>query len=555
MHKHFLNFRNDAEFGAPAEHNNNPSINNPNDNSGKVAQKHILYVNVADRVISNGEVIYDETTGKPKEMDIKGVIPVDTALINSPEFLSEEIRKNGTVDLEVMITAENKDYNGEDTDISRMAMTVGYRKDDVFIPIALLPAVGAKSDPSLMELRKDVYTKSLQISPDVVGLQERLNELNQEIASLETKNKGRELTSEELGDNLMAHTDFIKGLTAEGKLVEIDSGEEYVSYKNVKTGEVYQRTTQLISNSKPSPYRSIKKEETFEEFESFLVSAGASEAEVYQAKLLASAQVLGTKLDVLVRDVFAGIKVDHSNYDVIEGVDAFKFFVKEVIKVKNEIEANGETILPGTVVLFSSALKAAGTVDVITYGKDGSWNIYDMKSMRTDKIGSNRYDSTAVFITDGMKEDGTPQYRIVEGGVQDSDRTKHSKQLSIYSYMLQETYGVKVDKLAIIPLVYGAPYQPGDTTTDAVMVKPRIPLKVIMAEDTPALKKGSAKIAKGSETRHIQELKAEAIATRQDIAEVTPLDEQLGAILADDIPKGKLKDISKERKAQVDKFF
>ena len=195
----------------------------------------------------------------------------------------------------------------------------------------------------------------------------------------------------------------------------IKLSEDGTHYVNTKTGKKYQRVTQYLS-----------KDET------------RKEAEGDQKKILESSQEIGNKVDVFIRDFFAGELNVFETYGLAD-VNILKDFIKELENVKSTLEARGETIIPNDIVLYNDELGIAGTVDLISVDKDGNVRIYDIKSKRSgvNYINSTKYGK--------------------------SDFQKWTEQLSLYRILLNNTHGIKASTLGILPVKVN--YKGGDVST------------------------------------------------------------------------------------------
>lgn len=154
---------------------------------------------------------------------------------------------------------------------------------------------------------------------------------------------------------------------------------------------------------------------------------------------------IGTGVDEFIRDFFA----DRFTYNTqsrtweIEGqpldavypnatVKALSNFTDQLQAFKNRLIADGITIIPRE-VLAHGTLKAtdsegkvhsidtAGTLDLLGYDKEGNWHIYDMKTIRNPDIDEHK-------------------------------KAKWARQLSVYKQFLENTYGIKIKNLSIIPI-------------------------------------------------------------------------------------------------------
>lgn len=271
-----------------------------------------------------------------------------------------------------------------------------------------------------------------------------------------SKNPGQSV-----GEATLAHTKSVlggitsnfsnvKGLTEGGKVVGLENEFKWYVDQNVKdsNGDLvkFGRVTDLLGTK---PNASAK---------------------------LETSQLLGTKIDTLLRDYFDPSIT--TKYDEKYGVseDTFTGFMTTLEVLKDSI--SGQTVLSSGIVLFDQVTKTAGTVDLITYNKAGEVFIYDVKTMLFDPGTSPKYDSTTVFkeVPGVMKADGSPTYKVVAGKSQDSSRTKHQKQLSSYRILLNNAYGILAqEEVYVVPIQVN--YTTGDTSVSSAVVLPTIPMK------------------------------------------------------------------------------
>jgi hypothetical protein len=101
---------------------------------------------------------------------------------------------------------------------------------------------------------------------------------------------------------------------------------------------------------------------------------------------------------------------------------AYENLITELKAIKAKIIANGEEFLANNVIVFDETNMIAGELDILSIKKDGSVNIYDLKT----------------------SQDFT--------NYETKNRKKHTDQLSAYSNIIQNQYGVKVSTLAILPI-------------------------------------------------------------------------------------------------------
>lgn len=256
---------------------------------------------------------------------------------------------------------------------------------------------------------------------------------------------------DEIKDNIT----FIKGLTSTGKQVDIDSGESYDSYINTKTGTIYKRVTDYISDK---PFEGND--------------------------LTNSATTIGTKVDNLVRDFFEGTLKPIEEY-YLSSKTIVEPFLKELESLKKELDSRGENVLASGIVLYNETLKIAGTVDLLTYDKNGNFHIYDMKTMRGDQT-TERHKS-------GVNKNKIKYSNPYNEG-EDSNKDKHTKQLSLYRILLNNTHGILADKLTIIPIE--VQYNAGDNITKKLNSLKLIPLTpqnkvkdaVVISQEIPTTK-------------------------------------------------------------------
>jgi hypothetical protein len=220
---------------------------------------------------------------------------------------------------------------------------------------------------------------------------------------------------------LKEHKQFIKGKTKDGKLVEVDSGEEYVVYHNTKTGKDYERVTTFLSE------------------------------EEAEGPLLEAASIIGRKLDKYIRDFLIGNLRDPGSYGLGEALSDGDFLPK-LKALKDGFEARGETIVSDEIILFNDDLGIAGTTDIITYDEKGIFRIYDIKTMR----GNN--------FTQHYK--GQKQNKYDTDAYGKSKRQKHQEQLSVYRILLENTYGLIVKEIKVIPIAIA--YEAKDTQPSSI---------------------------------------------------------------------------------------
>ncbi len=267
----------------------------------------------------------------------------------------------------------------------------------------------------------------------------------------------------------------------------IKLSDDEKTYINTKTGQHYQRVTSYISDDEPSQHP-IKRGETMDAYLKRLHTLNLSTSQLSKEVLLASSQIIGTKVDTLVRDFFDDNLKPLASYGLANEFEVSNF-INQLQIVKTKLDARGETVLSNDIVLYNDEIGVAGTVDLLTYDKDGNIRIYDMKSMRGDNM-TEKYNNDNAFIYDSKKYGK-------------SKREKHTDQLSLYRILLYNTHGLKAKQLAIMPIKLN--YTAGDINTTSLELLKGIPIE-------PKVQVEKA-ILKGSVDRKTEELYKEHLCT------------------------------------------
>jgi hypothetical protein len=253
----------------------------------------------------------------------------------------------------------------------------------------------------------------------------------------------------------------------------IKLSEDGTHYINTKTGQKYTRVTDYISD------------ETLDENE-----------------YLISSNIIGTKVDELVRDFFADNLKELSEYNVASKA-IVEDFLQALQEIKDNFDARGETVLANDIVLYNDKLGVAGTVDLLTYDEDGVFRIYDMKTMRGDNFSINiqpvNGETVSKYDFKGYYDEASK--RFVEDKTYDSKREKHQKQLSLYRILLNNTHGVTAKTLGILPIEVW--YEAGQTKTsrlgllEGVKINPLSTLKdATLLDDTVEVEVSKKSISK-----------------------------------------------------------
>jgi hypothetical protein len=433
----------------------------PKDNKGTV------FININDKVFQIRDrkaILRRDENGNFINNPEAEKLGLDVNKLNSPDFLNNSTIEREGAEFELRVAEQQE----EDATPYTMEIEVFYTdpKTGKEYKIGRLPQFGEKSNKAgLKALREEVFKRfrRKRFFGEATTVEEskaRVQEINKKLQELQKQRREvakikSELTKKAVAE-IIANKEFIKGRTEEGKLVEIDSGEEYVEYYNTKTEKAYKRVTEYITD------------EIFEDND-----------------FKTSSQAIGNKTDKLVRDILSGT-VDSSITDSeiekynLSDIDTVRNFINQIVEFKNKLEANGETILANNIILYDDNLGVAGTVDVLTYTENGVFRIYDMKTMR----GNNLTDTINLFNEKGeIVEEDVSKYdakyrwdekikRSVKDESKDSKREKHQKQLSMYRMLLANTHGVVAQELAVIPIVVG--YNPGEVTTTGLSLQENV---------------------------------------------------------------------------------
>ena len=231
--------------------------------------------------------------------------------------------------------------------------------------------------------------------------------------------------------------------------------EDGKGYTNKKTGKKYQRVTKFIEPNR----------------------------EVGESGLVKASFAIGNKIDVLVRDFFAGELKPLKEYDVAKEALLEKY-IEHLTAIKEAMDARGEVVMANDVVVYNDAIGVAGTVDLITYDRKGDVRIYDMKTMRGNQF---------VDVHKSGDNIGKPKYNNPYKIGQLSNKEKHQMQLSLYRILLNNTHGIKARTIATMPIQIA--YKEGDTTTSVLIphrgqkLTPLNKVRTAVLNDKASLKK------------------------------------------------------------------
>jgi len=247
---------------------------------------------------------------------------------------------------------------------------------------------------------------------------------------------------------------FIKGLTKDGSIVEVDSGEDFDHYVKVEKGSIVNKYTRV----------------------SKFIGKGDLDKTIPN---IAAALTMGNIVDEFVRDFFEGT-LDLSAYKDNSGKKVLADFIYSLTKLRDKMVARGETILANGIVLYNDELNVAGTVDIITYDERGNIRIYDMKTMKGN------------HFTEHYGNQKKNKYETEEYGK--SKKQQYQEQLSLYRILLYNTHRLAAIDLEIIPieLMYNAEeVVAGKIKTSRMKLLPNVAIEPMdnvygatMAEDT-----------------------------------------------------------------------
>lgn len=141
-------------------------------------------------------------------------------------------------------------------------------------------------------------------------------------------------------------------------------------------------------------------------------------------------RVAGNAVDRVVRDFFindGNIDAEKHKPEAMSN-ESFVQLVRELRQLQKEFQKQGLHILTENIVIFDPEAKVAGEVDMLAIDEDGKVHIFDIKTSRKDKW-DKYHDLTSTK----------------------SNKIKHELQLSAYSNILSNNYGIEVADLGIIP--------------------------------------------------------------------------------------------------------
>lgn len=227
--------------------------------------------------------------------------------------------------------------------------------------------------------------------------------------------------------------------------------EDGTKYVNTKTGKEYMRVTNYTKEDTiKDPMLST---ESLEDYRQRLNVLGYSDAEINNKLRLASSTVLGNAIDEYIRDFFSG-KIKESNKYTFAPVEEIEKLKNKLEEIKKNLDQRGEIVLANNITLYNDDLAIAGTVDLLTFDRNGDVRIYDIKTM----LGNN--------FAETYQDDNVVKYESKRFGK--SKRQQHTEQLSLYRILLNNTHGLKAKTLAVLPIALD--YDAGGNTTRTIDV-------------------------------------------------------------------------------------
>jgi hypothetical protein len=167
-----------------------------------------------------------------------------------------------------------------------------------------------------------------------------------------------------------------------------------------------------------------------------------------KSQLSETATTIGTKVDRFLRDYFSGVlSKDLSTYEIVEkgNEGALNGLIRQLDQFSKYLESKGETPIALESTFIDLYNGIGTTLDLVTVDEAGEERVYDIKTMRGDKISDGRYE----------------QY----------DRAKHQKQLSIIRITAFNSHGRKYNRTGyIMPVVLNV-YNANDTRVKSLTLK------------------------------------------------------------------------------------
>ena len=147
------------------------------------------------------------------------------------------------------------------------------------------------------------------------------------------------------------------------------------------------------------------------------------------------ATTAGNTVDSLVRDFFTEGKTPvFNNTDISE--EAYDSLMEALDVIKKQVDKRGLRVLANNIIVWDDASSTAGEIDLFVLNpKTGNIQIWDVKTSKSS-VYSRAYDK--VFKGKEFKR---------------SKRQQHSTQLSAYKRLIENQYGIEVEKMVIMPFL------------------------------------------------------------------------------------------------------
>jgi hypothetical protein len=219
----------------------------------------------------------------------------------------------------------------------------------------------------------------------------------------------------------------IKGIEGQFQYPGLDSIlEEYFANEN-KGGSIADFINE-VKNLKLKEFNQRK----YEALEKALTAENTKENLVNTINELSydDSRTAGNVVDDIVRTFFVKNGDINAETDKPEGItnEAFTQLITELRRMQEEFNRHGLTVLTERIVIYDPVNKVAGELDMLLVDEKGEVYIFDVKTSRANKW--NAYN-------DRKSEK--------------SNKIKHELQLSAYSNILYNNYGINVKGLGIIP--------------------------------------------------------------------------------------------------------
>src|SRR5690554_2009252 len=159
---------------------------------------------------------------------------------------------------------------------------------------------------------------------------------------------------------------------------------------NEVIGEIIEASKNIVLNESGSHYVDKRTGKKYERVTTHISKVEGKKKEITPGPELEMSQVLGTAVDEFVRDFFEGNLKDFSSYGYADPL-LYAGLLSKLNELKKEFDERGETVIPREVLAYNDAVGVAGTLDLLTYDREGNFRIYDMK---TKKGGFTYVDAT-----------------------------------------------------------------------------------------------------------------------------------------------------------------